>query len=107
VQRAVSCASPYSTLLEALNRHRGKGSQKVAVEHVHVHEGGQAIVGNVETRGGRFAPKSKEQPQALGYASGTTMPSAHATREPVSVAGDEERSMPDARRKIDGRTERK
>ena len=39
----------YSTLLEALNRHRGKGQQKVTVEHVHVHEGGQAIVGNVES----------------------------------------------------------
>jgi hypothetical protein len=38
----------HATLLEALNRHRGKGQQKVTVEHVHVHEGGQAIVGNVE-----------------------------------------------------------
>ncbi len=39
-------------LLDALNRHRGKGQQKVTVEHVHVHEGGQAIVGNVEHPGG-------------------------------------------------------
>jgi hypothetical protein len=38
----------YTTLLEALNRHRGKGQQKVTVEHVHVHAGGQAIVGSVE-----------------------------------------------------------
>jgi hypothetical protein len=38
-------------LLEALNRHRGKGQQKVTVEHVHVHHGGQAIVGHVEGRG--------------------------------------------------------
>jgi hypothetical protein len=29
----------YSTLLETLNRHRGKGQQKVTVEHVHVHDG--------------------------------------------------------------------
>jgi hypothetical protein len=28
----------YATLLDALNRHRGKGQQKVTVEHVHVHE---------------------------------------------------------------------
>jgi hypothetical protein len=44
----------YTSLLEALNRHRGKGQQKVTVEHVHVHEGGQAIVGHVEhkTEGG-------------------------------------------------------
>jgi hypothetical protein len=28
---------------------QGKGQQKVIVEHVHVHNGGQAIVGNLET----------------------------------------------------------
>ena len=37
----------YATLMEALNRHRGKGQQKVTVEHVHVNAGGQAIVGVV------------------------------------------------------------
>src|SRR6266516_3590533 len=37
----------FATLLEALNRHRGKGQQKVTVEHVHVHSGGQAVVGMV------------------------------------------------------------
>jgi hypothetical protein len=26
-------------LVETLNRHRGKGQQKVTVEHVHVHSG--------------------------------------------------------------------
>lgn len=35
--------------LETLNKHRGKGQQKVTVEHVNVEAGGQAIVGNVET----------------------------------------------------------
>jgi len=34
--------------IEALQRLRGKGGQHVRVEHVHVHSGGQAIVGNVE-----------------------------------------------------------
>jgi hypothetical protein len=42
----------FATLLEALNRHRGKGQQKVTVEHVHVHSGGQAVVGVVEPGGG-------------------------------------------------------
>ena len=38
----------YALLLEALNRHRGKAKhQRVTVEHVHVHAGGQAIVGAV------------------------------------------------------------
>jgi hypothetical protein len=95
----------YVTLLEALNRHRGKGvQQKVTVEHVHVHEGGQAIVGNVEAGGG-VAIKSKEQPHALGYAPGITMPSADTPGEPVSVTGDAERALPDARRNVSGRTE--
>src|SRR5215216_3845981 len=54
----------YATLLEALNRHRGKGQQKVTVEHVHVHAGGQAVVGTVETPGGGDRPKSEDQPHA-------------------------------------------
>ena len=33
--------------VEALHRYRGKGQQKVTVEHVHVNAGGQAIVGTV------------------------------------------------------------
>ena len=40
-----------AVLLEALNRHRGKGQQKVTVEHVTVNAGGQAIVGSVPPRG--------------------------------------------------------
>jgi len=43
-------------MLEALNKHRGKGQQKVTVEHVHVHQGGQAIVGHV-AQGGGIEPK--------------------------------------------------
>ncbi len=37
--------------LDALNKHRGKGQQKITVEHVTVNEGGQAIVGNVAQGG--------------------------------------------------------
>lgn len=39
----------YNRQVEVLNRHRGKGQQKVTVEHVHVAAGGQAVVGHVET----------------------------------------------------------
>ena len=42
----------YAALLEALNRHRGKGQQVVRVEHVTVQAGGQAIVGAVTQGGG-------------------------------------------------------
>jgi hypothetical protein len=39
----------FTLQVESLNRYRGKAptQQKVTVEHVHVHEGAQAIVGNV------------------------------------------------------------
>ena len=45
----------FATQVEALKRHRTGGEQKVTVEHVTVNEGGQAIVGNVNTskRGGQ------------------------------------------------------
>src|SRR5262245_13916185 len=52
LSQANKLSRTYAALLDTLNRHRGKGQQKVTVEHVHVHEGGQAIVGNVESRGG-------------------------------------------------------
>lgn len=42
----------FTAQVEALAKYRGKGQQKVTVEHVHVHQGGQAIVGNVTTGGG-------------------------------------------------------
>src|SRR5215207_8141328 len=48
LNQANKLSRTYATLLEALNRHRGKGQQKISVEHVHVHAGGQAIVGAVE-----------------------------------------------------------
>ena len=41
-------ARTFTTQMEALKRHRTGGQQKMTVEHVHVHEGGQAIVGHVE-----------------------------------------------------------
>ena len=48
LNQANKLSRTYAILLDALNRHRGKGQQKVTVEHVHVHSGGQAIVGNVD-----------------------------------------------------------
>ena len=60
-ERAVNkLARTYTTQVEALKKYRTWGQQRVTVEHVTVNEGGQAIVGNVET-GGRGALK---KPQA-------------------------------------------
>lgn len=55
-------ARTFTAQMEALNRHRGKGQQKMIVEHVHVYEGGQAIVGNVQGGGGK--QKKEAQPHA-------------------------------------------
>ena len=79
----------YVTLMEALNRHRGKGQQKVTVEHVHVHQGGQAIVGAVN-QGGGASSKLEDQPvaSALTHEPGQTLPrEIEAVRESVPSAG--------------------
>src|SRR5215831_8961940 len=88
LSQANKLSRSYAVLLDALNRHRGKGQQKVTVEHVHVHDGGQAIVGNVESPGGGFASKAKEQPRALAYAPGTPLPCTDTSREPMPVSSD-------------------
>jgi hypothetical protein len=104
----------YAALLEALNRHRGKGQQKVTVEHVHVHAGGQAVVGMVAAPGqpgGGDARKIEEQPHAkqtagqIAYAPEPAMPCPDAGGEPVPVARDGERALPDAWRQGQGRAE--
>ena len=40
-------ARTFALQLEALKRYRTGGEQRVTVEHVHISEGGQAIIGNV------------------------------------------------------------
>jgi hypothetical protein len=47
VNRGTKLMRTFASLTEALSRYRGKGEQKMIVEHVHVHKGGQAIVGPV------------------------------------------------------------
>lgn len=51
----------HTETVEAINRYKRKGEQKVVVQHVHVVQGGQAIVGTIETRG-RGYEKSSEVP---------------------------------------------
>lgn len=47
LKHAVRLMGLYERQLAALGKHRGKGRQKITVEHVNVHAGGQAIVGDV------------------------------------------------------------
>jgi hypothetical protein len=97
-----------ATLIEALNRHRGKGGQqKVTVEHVDVHAGGQAVVGVVDSPGGGDQPKLQDQPHAkqIAHAPQPAVWSADKERQPLPVSGDAERPLPDARRDVPGRPE--
>ncbi len=45
VNRATKLSRTFVTLIEALNKHRGRGGQKMTVEHIHVNKGGQAVIG--------------------------------------------------------------
>jgi hypothetical protein len=104
LSQANKLSRTYTTLLEALNRHRGKGQQKVTVEHVHVHPGGQAIVGAVEQPGGGVASENEGQPHAKAISHAPVAPlwSEDANRKPLPVGSDAERPLPDARRKVAG-----
>jgi hypothetical protein len=79
----------FTSHLETLDKHRGKGQQKVTVEHVHVHQGGQAIVGTVETGAG-VKQKPEEQPHAkqITNAPQPALRSTDTQREAVPVASD-------------------
>ena len=63
LNQANKLSRTYAALTEALDRHRGKGQQRITVEHVNVHAGGQAIVGTVTTGDGS-GRQSEEQTRA-------------------------------------------
>jgi hypothetical protein len=109
LSQANKLSRTYAVLLDALNRHRGKGQQKVTVEHVHVHSGGQAIVGTIE----RPTPANSSKSENLHDAQQTTDAPQHTMRRPnsephlVPSASDAERPVSDARRNVAGSTEGK
>jgi hypothetical protein len=100
LSQANKLSRTFAVLLDALNRHRGKGQRKVTVEHVHVRAGGQAVVGAVATRGGGGHAKLEGQPHALAHAPESALWSADPEQSPVSLTGNAERPLPDARRTI-------
>jgi hypothetical protein len=101
LNQANKLSRTYALLLDSLNRHRGKGQQKVTVEHVHVHSGGQAIVGTVE----RPTPanslcENQHDARQITHTPQPTLRSPNAEREPVPVTSNAKRPLPNARRKI-------
>jgi len=86
-------ARTFTNQVEALKKYRSTGEQNIRVQHVNVSDGGQAIVGNVQTGGGgdhENEEQSHEPSHALAQrpalpcdvqANETTMPSPGRKRE--------------------------
>jgi hypothetical protein len=105
LQMADKAQRTLAILTERLDRHRGAGQQSITVKHVTVNAD-NAIVGDVNPPpGGGLSAEIKDQPHALGHAIQPALWSENPQREPVPVASDAERSLPDARRPISGRSE--
>jgi hypothetical protein len=89
LNQAKKLSRTYADLAEALDRHRGKGQQRITVEHVSVHAGGQAIVGAV-TPGAGTREKLAEQINAvreITHEPGTPMRSPDPERKAMPIAG--------------------
>lgn len=54
VNRAAKLSRTFTALTEALGRYRSRGQQRMTVEHIHVHPGGRAIVGQINTEDTRI-----------------------------------------------------
>ncbi|MCJ2036471.1 hypothetical protein MKK54_19895, partial [Methylobacterium sp. J-068] len=98
----------YTKQLEAMAKLKRGGEQKVTVEHVHVYQGGQAIVGNVNVPQGHLTGghhENKGQSHALSGSAALALPAfgpmlrSDTGGYVVPVACSEgEGAVPDARR---------
>jgi hypothetical protein len=107
LQMADKAQRTVAMLTERLDRHRGAGQQHITVKHVTVNAD-NAIVGDVNQALGVVpSAEIKGQPHALGHAIQPALWSENPQGEPVPVAGDAERTLPDARRTVVGHAEGK
>jgi hypothetical protein len=85
---AIKLLRTFTMQVEALHRYRGKGQQKVTVEHVHVNAGGQAIVGVVHSPEVNSAESEQQAdaPRQLSDAPDTALRCSNPEREPVPIA---------------------
>jgi hypothetical protein len=85
---AIKLLRTFALQIEALQRYRGKGQQKVTVEHVHVNTGGQAIVGVVHAPGVK-SDRSDQQTDAMREiddAPDTPLRCSNPGRRPLPIA---------------------
>jgi hypothetical protein len=91
----------YTLQVEALARKRRKGEQTVNVKHVHVHAGGQAVVGNVTQKAGRGITKNEQRaysderqmPGNAKISDRTSVRSEDKDRDSLPITGDEKRTL--------------
>ena len=101
-------------VVEALDKHRGRGQQLVRVEHVHVHPGAQAVVGTVsQGAGGERRIEHRPLASGLAHERGAALRGeVEADRVAVPTGGGEGAvEVPGARRgrgqrRADGRAQR-
>jgi hypothetical protein len=97
----------FAMQVEALARKRHKGEQNVTVKHVHVHAGGQAVVGNVSHRGGRGVTKNGQQayerrrknPTTRAISESPSVRSPNKEREALPITSDKKGALSIARRR--------
>jgi hypothetical protein len=96
----------FTMQVEALARKRRTGEQNITVKHVHVHAGGQAIVGNVNHRGRGYRKndqqayeRGQEKPTTRAISDSPSVRSADQEREALPVASDGKGPVSIARRR--------
>jgi hypothetical protein len=107
LQMADRAQRTIAILTERLDRHRGAGQQSITVRHITVNAD-NAVIGNVEQGPGGGTPAQiKDQPHAIANSLQPALWSENQKREALPVAGDEKRTLPNARGTIPGRSEGK
>ena len=72
----------HAAKLMSIYKHRGKGQQKVTVEHVHVEAGGQAVVGHVEASADKLRPPNYPATKATEHSPTQTLNTENRSRAP-------------------------
>jgi len=88
-----------AALVEALNRHRGKGQQKVTVEHVHVHSGGRRSWCVVAAPPG-LGRSEESNAKQIRHAPQPALRSEDPQRQAMPIRSDAERPVQDAWRAV-------
>ena len=52
INRVTKLMRTFTQQIEALQKHRAKGNQKITVQHVQVNNGGKAVIGDINQGGG-------------------------------------------------------